>query len=68
MILKASERSNASNLARHLMNTRDNEHVELHDMRGFVADDLDGAFLAFNAMASDRAYFVFGFIDVAPQQ
>jgi len=44
MILKASERGNASSLARHLMNTRDNEHVELHDLRGFVADDLDGAF------------------------
>lgn len=44
MILKASERGNASNLARHLMNTRDNEHVELQDLRGFVARDLDGAF------------------------
>ena len=47
MILKASERGNAANLARHLMNARDNEdneHVELHDLRGFVADDLDGAF------------------------
>jgi len=44
MILKASERANATNLARHLMNAHDNEHVELHDLRGFSADDLDGAF------------------------
>ena len=43
MILKASERGNASNLARHLMNGRDNEHVDLHELRGFIADDLFGA-------------------------
>lgn len=43
MILKASERGNAKDLARHLMNGRDNEHVELHEMRGFLADDLHGA-------------------------
>jgi len=43
MILKASERSNAKNLAQHLMNARDNEHVELHDLRGFSAVDLNGA-------------------------
>lgn len=44
MILKASERGNASNLAHHLMNSRENEHVELHDLRGFIADELHGAF------------------------
>ena len=43
MILKASQRANASNLSRHLLNVRDNEHVEIHDLRGFIADDLDGA-------------------------
>ncbi|MEM8575695.1 MAG: relaxase/mobilization nuclease domain-containing protein [Pseudomonadota bacterium] len=43
MILKASERGHAANLARHLMNARDNEHVALHELRGFVADDLEGA-------------------------
>lgn len=51
MILKASERSNAKNLAQHLMNTRDNEHVELHDLRGFAADDLDGAFQEAHAIS-----------------
>jgi hypothetical protein len=44
MILKGSERGNASNLARHLINGYDNEHVELHELRGFMADDLAGAF------------------------
>jgi hypothetical protein len=43
MILKASQRANAANLSRHLLNTKDKEHVELHDLRGFMADDLDGA-------------------------
>ncbi|MEL6121853.1 MAG: relaxase [Pseudomonadota bacterium] len=40
MILKASERGYASNLARHLMNAKDNEHVELHELRGFASDTL----------------------------
>ena len=40
MILKASERGYASNLAQHLMNARDNEHVELHELRGFASDTL----------------------------
>lgn len=44
MILKGSQRANGGNLAAHLMNTRDNEHVALHELRGFCADDLEGAF------------------------
>jgi len=28
----------------HLLNVADNEHVTVHEMRGFVADDLHGAF------------------------
>ena len=39
MILKGSQRGNAAKLARHLMNIRDNEHVELHELRGFVSDE-----------------------------
>ena len=44
MILKAKERGNARQLAAYLMSMRDNEHVELHDLRGFVSDDLTEAF------------------------
>jgi hypothetical protein len=44
MILKASQRSGAGNLAAHLLNADDNEHVRLHELRGFIADDLHGAF------------------------
>lgn len=43
MILKASQRAGARQLAQHLMNTHDNEHVEIHELRGFVANDLQGA-------------------------
>ncbi|HMR33051.1 MAG TPA: relaxase, partial [Geminicoccaceae bacterium] len=30
-------------LARHLLNDIDSDHVEVHELRGFVADDLPGA-------------------------
>lgn len=43
MILVASQRGGGADLARHLMKA-ENEHVELHDLRGFVADDLGSAF------------------------
>lgn len=44
MILKGSQRASGQELAAHLMKLDDNEHVELHQLRGFVADDLKGAF------------------------
>jgi len=43
MILKASQRAGARNLSEHLMNDRDNDHITLADIRGFMADDLQGA-------------------------
>lgn len=51
MILKASERGNAAELAQHLLKTVENEHVELHDIRGFAVDDLRGAMLEVGAIA-----------------
>lgn len=44
MILKGSQRAGGTALARHLMNSADNEHVSVHEVRGFVSDDLEGAF------------------------
>lgn len=44
MILKGNQRAGGSQLAGHLLNVADNEHVTVHEMRGFVADDLHGAF------------------------
>lgn len=44
MILKGSQRGSGQNLAAHLMRMDDNDHVRLHELRGFAADDLKGAF------------------------
>ncbi|MBI1393155.1 MAG: relaxase/mobilization nuclease domain-containing protein [Alphaproteobacteria bacterium] len=44
MILKASQRGGGQDLAVHLMRADENEHVELHEVRGFGADTLKEAF------------------------
>ncbi len=44
MILKGNQRAGGDQLALHLLNVADNEHVTVHEMRGFVADNLHGAF------------------------
>ena len=44
MIIKASARAYGRELAHHLMNEQDNEHIELVEVRGFASDDLFGAF------------------------
>ena len=51
MILKAKERGDGGQLARYLLATRDNDHVELHEVSGFVSDDLLGAFHEADAIA-----------------
>lgn len=43
MILKASQRGGSRQLATHLLKTEENEHVDVHEIRGFMADNLDGA-------------------------
>ncbi|TVV71854.1 hypothetical protein FOY91_16035 [Sphingomonas solaris] len=42
MILKASQRGGGMQLAVHLLKS-ENEHVEVHEVRGFVSDDLKGS-------------------------
>ena len=44
MILKASQRGGGQDLAVHLLRLDDNDHVRVHELRGFAADDLRGAF------------------------
>jgi hypothetical protein len=44
MILKGSQRANGNELAAHLMNDRDNDHVTLFELRGFLSGNLKGAF------------------------
>ena len=51
MILKGSQRAGGQNLAVHLMRLDDNEHIQLHELRGFVADDLKGAFKEVEAIS-----------------
>lgn len=43
MILKGSQRGGAKQLGLHLLKTVENEHVEIHDVRGFMTDDVVGA-------------------------
>ena len=43
MILKGSQRAGAKQLAAHLLNDRDNDHVTVLELKGFVAEDLHGA-------------------------
>ncbi|MWD26869.1 hypothetical protein E0K89_005195 [Aquicoccus sp. SCR17] len=58
MILKGSQRGNAAKLAAHLMNVRDNEHVELHELRGFMnEEDLHEALREAEAIAKGCAEF-----------
>lgn len=44
MILKASQRGGGKQLGQHLMRNDDNEHVEVHEITGFVSNDVVGAF------------------------
>lgn len=43
MILKGSQRGGAKQLARHLLNDRDNDHVTVHSIDGFISNDIEGA-------------------------
>lgn len=43
MILKGSQRSGGKQLGLHLLKTEENEHVEIHEVSGFVSDTVMGA-------------------------
>lgn len=43
MILVGNRRGGAAELTAHLMNAEDNEHVELHEVRGFMSSELGDA-------------------------
>lgn len=51
MILKASQRGGGKQLALHLLKTEENEHVEVHDIRGFVSNDLLGSLTEAHAIS-----------------
>jgi len=43
MILKGNRRGGGMQMALHLLNAEDNEHVTIHEMRGFISDSLSEA-------------------------
>lgn len=51
MILKGSQRGGARQLSLHLLNDRDNDHVTVQELRGFIADDLHGALAESHAIS-----------------
>lgn len=51
MILKGSQRGGAGNLAVHLMRADDNEHIRVHELRGFASDNIAGAFREADAVS-----------------
>lgn len=51
MILKGSQRGGAKQLASHLLKVEENEHVEIHEIRGFLSDDLHGALKEIHAIS-----------------
>jgi|GEM_PF-628490 len=51
MIFYASQRANAAELARHLLNIHENDHVTVHEVRGFATHDLTEALLEVEAIS-----------------
>ncbi|MES9861443.1 MAG: relaxase/mobilization nuclease domain-containing protein [Candidatus Thiodiazotropha sp. LLP2] len=51
MIIKANQRGFGRELARHLLNGHDNEIVEVHAIRGFASDSINGAFQEVEAIS-----------------
>lgn len=51
MIFYASQRANAAELAKHLLNTAENDHVTVHEVRGFATNDLTEALLEIAAIS-----------------
>lgn len=51
MIIKASQRSGGKQLGLHLLKTEENEHVEIHEVSGFLSQSLMGAMSEAYAMA-----------------
>lgn len=70
MILKASQRGGGYQLAQHLLRTDENEHLSVHDIRGFAANDVKGAFKeAYSASRATRCkQFLFSVSLNPPQQ
>ncbi len=51
MILKGNQRGGGRQMALHLLNANQNEHVEVHEVSGFIAEDVQGALKETYAMS-----------------
>ena len=51
MILKGSQRSGGKQLGAHLLKTEENEHVEVHEVTGFIAETVQGAMMEAYALS-----------------
>lgn len=51
MILQGNQRGGARQMANHLLNKEDNEHVEVHEVSGFACDSVHGAFQEIHAVS-----------------
>ena len=51
MILEGNQRAGAAKMARHLMNLEENDHVEVHEISGFLSTDIHEAFHEMEASA-----------------
>lgn len=51
MILEGNQRGSATEMARHLMDLKENDHVEVHEVSGFLSDDIHEAFHEIQASA-----------------
>ncbi len=69
MILKGNQRGGGQQLAAHLLNSFDNERVEVADVRGTVAQDLSGFFgeIAAHARGTKCRKFIYS-LSVNPDQ
>ncbi|MEO1702342.1 MAG: AAA family ATPase [Pseudomonadota bacterium] len=52
MILNGNQRGSGQELACHLMNVADNDHIAVHDLRGFLAENLAEAFAEAEAISA----------------
>jgi len=69
MILNGNQRGGGLKLANHLSNEIENDHIEVHELRGFMADDLAGAFLETEAIAKGtKCQQMFFALSVSPPE
>lgn len=67
MIIKGSQRGSGANLAAHLMKMDDNEHVRVHEIRGFASDNLHDAFKEAVSLGTKCQQYLFS-VSVNPPQ